>query len=119
MSNYDDYCNNIKYVIIILCCDIKTGEPIEIKGNEKVYKAVLELSKYGLITFSREQNFKSTRYFFHFFKPVATLRQLYNLGDEMLILCCNDSIHHFKSRTKDFIDYLLATKAEYKTVLTR
>jgi len=99
--------------------DHRTGEHIEIKGNDKIYKAVLDLSKYGKITFSREQIFKSTHYYFHFFKPVETLRQLYNLGDEMLVLCCIGSINYFKSRTKDFIDYLLATKAEYKNRLDK
>ena len=95
------------------------GEEIRICGSEAAQKAIREFSKYGLISFSKEQNFKSTRYAFSFFKPVAKLRELYNLGDEVLILCCADTIGEFKSRTKDFIDYLLGTSTEYKNRLDK
>lgn len=71
-------------------------------GGEKVKSAIKEFSKYGLITFSRQTQFKSTAYTIHFFKPISKLKQLYNLGDEMLILCCNDNFVNFKSRTKDY-----------------
>ena len=56
-------------------------QPLEIKGGPKVIKAIRSLSKYGLITFSREQRFKSSYYTFHFFKPVSVLSELYNLGN--------------------------------------
>lgn len=103
---------------------VKAGEighksEIDIKGNYRVKTAIREFSKYGLITFSREQYFKSTYYYINFIKPVKKLKQLYNLGDELLILCCHDSLNKFKSRTKDFIDYLLATNAEYKNRLDK
>ena len=81
--------------------------------------AARRFSEYGLISFSREQRFKSTNYAFHFFKPVEKLKQLYNLGDEVLILCCSDSLERFKSRTKDFIDYLLSTQQEFKNRLDK
>ncbi len=93
--------------------------PIRIAGTEKAQKAVKELSKFGLITFSRDQSFKSSYYSLHFIKPVEKLRQLYNLGDEVLILCCNDALENFKSRTKDFIDYLLASQGEFKNRLDK
>ena len=97
---------------LVTKCDVVgiakiNGIPISIRGGEKVRKAIDEFSKYGLITFSREQAFKSTNYSFHFIKPASRLKELYNLGDEVLILCCNDNFKEFKSRTKDFLDFLL------------
>ena len=94
-------------------------QEIRIKGTPKAQRAIREFSRYGLITFSREQTFKSSTYSFHFIKPVAKLKQLYNLGDEVLILCCNDSLTNFKSRTKDFIDYILVTQSEFKNRLDK
>lgn len=101
---------------------VRAGEfnqPIRITGTPKAQQAVREFAKYGLITFSREQNFKSTVYSLHFIKPVEKLKQLYNLGDEVLILCCDDTMLNFKSRTKDFIDYLLASQGEFKNRLDK
>ena len=95
------------------------GQEIRICGSQAARAAILEFSKYGNITFSKEQQFKSTYYAYSFFKPVAKLRELYNLGDEMLILCCSNTLHEFKSRTKDFIDYLLGTNTEYKNRLDK
>ncbi len=96
-----------------------TGEEIQIKGGEKVRNAVRSLAHFGLITFSREQNFKSSYYTMHFFKPVSGLKNLYNLGNELLILCCLDGMRDFKSRTKDFLDYILTTKGEFKNRLDK
>ena len=95
------------------------GTPIEICGTPQARAAITAFSKYGLVTFSRLQEFKSSRYSIHFFKPVDKLKQLYNLGDEMLILCCNNALHDFKSRAKDFVDYLLVSNAEFKNRLDR
>lgn len=95
------------------------GYPIEICGTSQAKSAIKEFSKYGLITFSRVYSFKSSYYSIHFIKPVAKLKQLYNLGEEVLILCCNDALANFKSRTKDFIDYLLVTRAEYRNRLDK
>lgn len=95
------------------------GQEIQIKGGDKVKRAIEALSKFGKITFSREQSFKSSFYTIHFIKPVQGLRSLYNLGNEVLILCCSDGMRDFKSRTKDFLDYLLTTRAEYKNRLDK
>lgn len=96
------------------------GKRIWIKGGPKIYRAIKEFSKYGLITFSTARIFKSTEYTMHFIKPVNKLKQLYNLGDEVLILCCNsDNFKQFRSRTKDFIDFLLATKSEFRNRLDK
>ncbi len=95
------------------------GEEIRICGSQSAQDAIREFSKYGTITFSKEQYFKSTYYAYSFFKPVVKLRELYNLGDEMLILCCSNTLHSFKSRTKDFIDFLLGTNTEYKNRLDK
>lgn len=92
---------------------------LEIVGGEKVKSAIMEFSKYGLISFSRQTQFKSTAYSIHFFKPISKLKQLYNLGDEMLILCCKDNFVNFKSRTKDYLDFLLATSSEFKNRLDK
>lgn len=95
------------------------GGPINIKGGPKAKSAVKALSAYGQIRFSREQDFKSSSCSIHFMKPVAELRRLYNLGEEVLILCCNDSMVNFKSRTKDLIDYLLGAQSEYRNRLDK
>ncbi len=95
------------------------GLPINIKGGAKAQCAVQTLSRFGLISFSRDQYFKSSVYSIHFIKPVAKLKQLYNLGDEVLILCCNDSLANFKSRTKDLIDHLLGAQSEYRNRLDK
>jgi len=44
---------------------------------------------------------------------------LYNLGNEVLILCSNDGMNEFISRTKDFLDYLLITSEEFKNRLDK
>ncbi len=90
---------------------------LDIKGEEKVKSSIKEFSRFGLVTFSRLHSFKSTKYSIHFIKPIAKLKQLYNLGDEVLILCCNDNFSNFKSRTKDFLDFLLMTNSEFKNRL--
>lgn len=95
------------------------GQEIRIYGSPTAQTSIREFSKYGLISFSKEQFFKSTYYAYSFFQPVAKLRELYNLGDEMLILCCSNALSNFKSRTKDFIDYLLGTSTEYKNRLDK
>lgn len=95
------------------------GISISIKGGRNSEEAIREMSKFGLITFSREQTFKSTNYAIHFFKPIEKLKQLYNLGDEVLILCGNDNFSEFKSRTKDFLDYLLTSSSEYRNRLDK
>lgn len=96
-----------------------TGEEIQIKGGDKVKTAIKTLSQFGLVTFSREHYFKSTYYTIHFIKPVSGLRNLYNLGNEVLILCCSDGMRDFKSRTKDFLDYILTTREEFKNRLDK
>lgn len=93
--------------------------PIRICGSEDAQQAISELAKFGLISFSREQYFKSSKYSIHFFKPVKKLKELYNLGDEILVICGNDSSASFKSRTKDFIDFLLSSIEEYKNRLDK
>lgn len=95
------------------------GKAINIKGGPKARQAIQALSSFGLISFSRDQYFKSSTYSIHFIKPVAKLKQLYNLGEEVLILCCNDSLTNFKSRTKDLIDYLLGSQSEYRNRLDK
>ena len=97
----------------------RDGRPINIKGSEKAKQAITTLSSFGLISFSKEFNFKSSTYSIHFIKPVSKLKQLYNLNDEVLILCCNDSLKNFKSRTKDAIDYLLSAQSEYRNRLDK
>lgn len=96
-----------------------TNGRICIRGTQQAQFAVKEFSKYGLISFSRGQKFKSSDYSFHFIKPVKKLKELYNLGDEVLILCCNNSLAEFKSRTKDFLDYLLSSTQEFKNRLDK
>ncbi len=99
--------------------DRRTGKKIDIKGSTQIVKAIKSFSRYGLITFSREQYFKSTYYTIHFFKPSSTLKNLYNLGNEVLILCSIDGMNDFRSRTKDFLDYLLISSEEFKNRLDK
>ena len=96
-----------------------SGKPITIAGNESIVRAVKELGKMGLITFSRMIKFKSTEYAVQFFKPTDFLRSMYSLGNEVLVVCCTDGMNDFKSRTKDFIDYLLVTNNEFKNRLDK
>lgn len=95
------------------------GTTITIKGDRTVHKAIQGIAQYGLITFSKEQVFKSSTFYICFFKPVKKLRQLYGLGNEILIVCCKNSMQDFSSRTKDFIDYILVTSGEFKNRLDR
>lgn len=99
--------------------DKNSQKQIQIRGDERVKKAIITLSQFGLITFSREQYFKSSFYTIHFFKPTENIRNQYNMGNEILILCCIDGMRDFKSRTKDFIDYILTTKEEFKNRLDK
>ncbi len=105
--------------IVGITKDRKNSGEIDIKGGQNVVRVIREFAKYGLITFSKDLYFKSTYYTIHFFKPVETLRNLYNLGNEVLIVCSTDSMRDFKSRTKDFLDYLLITSQEYKNRLDK
>lgn len=71
------------------------GTKIQIHGTIDAQKAINELSKFGLISFSRDQTFKSSKFSIHFFKPVKKLKELYNLGDEILVVCGNNSMTMF------------------------
>lgn len=95
------------------------GKPITIRGTARVVTAVKTLSQFGLITFSRIIRFKSSEYVIHFFKPTDNMRSMYSLGNELLIVCCPDGMNEFKSRTKDFIDYILVTNTEFKNRLDK
>ncbi len=95
------------------------GKEITIGGNREVICAIRKLSEFGLITFSRQIKFKSTEYTVCFFKPTTEMRNMYNLGNELLIVSCLDGMNDFKSRTKDFIDYMLVTNMEFKNRLDK
>ena len=95
------------------------GKEIDLGRNRKVVKSIKTLSQFGLITFSRTIRFKSTEYVVSFFKPVTEMKNMYNLGNELLIVCCPDGMNDFKSRTKDFIDYMLITNNEFKNRLDK
>lgn len=95
------------------------GQEIDLGRNRAVVSALKTLSKYGLITFSRSIHFKSTEYLVCFFKPTFDMRSMYSLGNEILIVCCSDGMNDFKSRTKDFIDYMLVTNNEFKNRLDK
>ena len=47
------------------------------------------------------------------------MKSMYNLGNEILVVCCTDGMKDFKSRTKDFIDYMLVTNTEFKNRLDK
>lgn len=95
------------------------GKQITIRGTARMVTAVMTLSQFGLITFSRVIRFKSSEYVIHFFKPTDNMRSMYSLGNELLIVCCPDGMNEFKSRTKDFIDYMLVTNTEFKNRLDK
>ena len=95
------------------------GKEINLGRNRDIASAIKTLSKYGLITFSRSIQFKSTEYLVCFFKPTYEMRSMYSLGNEILIVCCYDGMNDFKSRTKDFIDYMLVTNNEFKNRLDK
>lgn len=95
------------------------GKSINIAGNMAIVRAVNDLAKVGLITFSRMIKFKSTEYAVHFLKMPDLIRSMYSLGNEVLVVCCSDGMKDFKSRTKDFIDYMLVTNTEFKNRLDK
>lgn len=95
------------------------GEKITIGGNKNIREAISVLAKFGKITFSKQIRFKSTEYTVCFFKPIDEMRNMYSLGNELLVVCCNDGMNDFKSRTKDFIDYMLVTNTEFKNRLDK
>ena len=95
------------------------GNKIDIKGNYQISRAVRVLSRFGLITFSRTIKFKSSEYAVCFFKPTDVMKSMYNLGNELLVVCCADGMNEFKSRTKDFIDFMLVTNTEFKNRLDK
>lgn len=47
------------------------------------------------------------------------MRNMYNLGNELLVVSCWDGMNDFKSRMKDFIDYMLVTNNEFKNRLDK
>lgn len=102
-----------------ICIDPNTGKEIEICGDERIVRAIRNLSKFGFITFSRRTESKSSKYTIHFFQPIERLKNLYNLGNEMLIVCTVDGMRDFKSRTKDYIDNVLISKGEFKNRLDK
>ena len=94
---------------------LELNGPIRICGTQQAQQAIREFSKYGLISFSRDQSTVKVVIIQSILSnPTKKLKELYNLGDEVLILCCNNSLAEFKSRTKDFLDFLLSSKEEFK-----
>lgn len=90
---------------------------LQITGKKNEITIVNQFSEFFFITFSRESHFKSTIYYFDFMKPSATLRNSFNLGNEILILFSpNDDFATFKGRTLDFID---KTLTEYSNRLDK
>lgn len=96
-----------------------SGAFIRIRGTPKARNAVKALSQFGMISYTSTIEFKNSSYSIHFIKPVAKLKQLYNLGEEVLILCCNDNLKQYLGRTKDLIDSLLALQSEFRNRLDK
>ena len=94
------------------------GHRLAISGGSKTEVAITKLSSFGLISFSKDHRFKSSQFSIHFLKPVKKLRQLYGLGNEILVVCGNNSLENFSSRVKDFVDYIIIS-GEYKNRLDR
>ena len=95
------------------------GKEIDICGNSYDIRAIRNLSKFGRVTFSKLYRFKRTEYAIHFFKPTQELRRMYSLGNELLVVSIADGMDEFKSRTKDFLDYILVTNTEFKNRLDK
>ena len=95
------------------------GKEIDICGNQYDVRAIKNLSKFGRITFSKLYRFKRTEYAIHFFKPTQELKRMYSLGNELLVVSCANGMDEFKSRTKDFLDYILVTNSEFKNRLDK
>ncbi len=95
------------------------GQQLTIGGNNETVHAIKTLANFGLITFARQMRFKSSEYLVIFFKPTTEMRSMYNLGNELLTVCCSDGMNDFKSRTKDFIDFMLVTNTEFKNRLDK
>lgn len=95
------------------------GRTIHIHGTKPMRDGICKLSEFGIITFSRQVKFKSTDYMIYFFKPTHEMRSMYNLGNELLVVSTPNGMNDFKSRTKDFVDYMLVTNQEFKNRLDK
>lgn len=84
---------------------IKHG--LEIIGGSEEVAITYNFSRHFSITFSREDNFKSTKYIFSFLKPTKSIRERFNLSNEVLLLFSPYS--EFEKRTMDFVDKTMQT----------
>ena len=74
------------------------------KGTEEEVKISEKFSKYFGITFSREERFKKSTYYFNFIQPSETYRESFNMFNEVLMLFSPFNL--YDERTMDYVDKL-------------
>ena len=85
----------------------KTGvlNHLDLQGGKNEKTISKTFSNHFLITFSREDKFKYSKYIFNFLKPTNAFRKSFNLSNEILMLFSN--YNKFDTRTMDFVDKTL------------
>lgn len=78
---------------------------LNITGGAKEKQIIKNISKYFLVTFSRDTYFKYSHYYFNFLKPSIKYRRMFNLFNEVLFLFT--PYPQFDTRTLDFVDKTL------------
>jgi len=74
------------------------------KGTAEEIKISEKFSEYLGITFSREEKFKSSTYYFNFLQPSETYRESFNMFNEVLMLY--SAFNFYDDRAMDYVDKL-------------
>ncbi|WP_238907279.1 cold shock domain-containing protein [Clostridium sp. YIM B02506] len=77
---------------------------LNFKGTEDEIKISEKFSQFFGITFSREEKFKKSTYYFNFIQPSETYRESFNMFNEVLMLFSPFSL--YDERTLDYVDKL-------------
>ncbi|MCQ2022870.1 cold-shock protein [Clostridium butyricum] len=77
---------------------------LNFKGSEEEIKISEKFSQIFGITFSREEKFKKSIYYFNFIQPSETYRESFNMFNEVLMLFSPFNL--YDERTMDYVDKL-------------
>ncbi|MFB3163792.1 cold shock domain-containing protein [Neobacillus sp. 179-J 1A1 HS] len=77
---------------------------LNFKGTDEEIKISEKISQYFGITFSREETFKKSTYYFNFIQPSETYRESFNMFNEVLMLFSPFNL--YDERTMDYVDKL-------------
>lgn len=77
---------------------------LNFKGDEEEKIISEKFSRFFGITFSREESFKKSRYYFNFIQPSEMYRESFNMFNEVLMLFSPFNL--YDERTMDYVDKL-------------